>query len=59
MRFPFRLHSLLEPYAYRTPIGPLLFLLSGALSLLIALLTVGFQSWNTASTQPADSLRWE
>jgi putative ABC transport system permease protein len=50
---------LLEPYAYRTRISPLLFLLSGLLSLLIAWLTVSVQSWKAASAHPADSLRWE
>ncbi len=55
----YAMFRLLEPFAYRTRISPLLFLLSGSLSLLIAWLTVSVQSWKAAASHPADSLRWE
>jgi putative ABC transport system permease protein len=49
----------LKNFAYRTDINILIFVLSGLLVLAIALLTVSFQSIRAASTNPAESLRYE
>jgi len=49
----------LQNFAYRTNIQIGSFLLSGALALIIALLTVSYQSIKAATVNPADSLRYE
>ncbi|GAB5519351.1 MAG: ABC transporter permease [Rhodothermales bacterium] len=49
----------LEEFAYRTTLGPGIFLLAGGLALGIALLTVSYQAFRTASSNPADALRYE
>jgi putative ABC transport system permease protein len=49
----------LSNFAFRTSIGPGVFLLSGSLVLLIALLTVSAQSLRAARANPVDSLRYE
>jgi putative ABC transport system permease protein len=55
----FVMKKLLERYAYRTHIGVELFALSGLTALLIALLTVSYQTFKSARANPADSLRYE
>jgi len=49
----------LQNFAYKTDIKIWTFLLSGALAVIIALLTVSYQTIKAASTNPADSLRYE
>lgn len=49
----------LENFAYRIELGPLLFILSGAAVLAIALATLSFQSIKAALSDPVDSLRCE
>ena len=49
----------LKQFAYRISIGPVPFLIGGAIALLIALLTVSGQSIKTALSDPVDSLRYE
>jgi putative ABC transport system permease protein len=49
----------LEDYAYHIEIGPGVFLLTGVLVLLIALLTVSYQSTKAALADPVKSLRYE
>jgi putative ABC transport system permease protein len=49
----------LQNYAYRTTIGIWIFLLTGGLSLLIVLLSVGYQTLRAATANPVDSLRYE
>jgi len=49
----------LKNFAYRTALGPGVFLASAALALGIALLTVGGQAWKAASADPVKSLRFE
>ncbi len=49
----------LEGFAYRTDITFKVFLLSGLLALLIAGITVSFESFKAALTNPAESLRNE
>lgn len=49
----------LEGFAYRIEIGPGLFVLTGVLVVLIALLTVSYQSIRAALADPVKSLRYE
>ena len=49
----------LENFAYRTDISLWIFLLSGAFTLLIALLTISWQSYKAANSNPVESLRME
>jgi len=49
----------LNDFAYRTSIGLSTFVLAGALALLIAILTVSYQSIKAALANPVDSLRNE
>jgi putative ABC transport system permease protein len=49
----------LEDFAYRIELGPWLFILAGAAALLIALVTVSFQSIRAALANPVKSLRTE
>lgn len=49
----------LQNFAYRINIGLGIFITSGIIALVIALLTVSFHSINTAMANPIDSLRYE
>ncbi|MBN1940064.1 MAG: ABC transporter permease [Candidatus Aminicenantes bacterium] len=49
----------LERFAYQTGIGVEIFLLSGAVALVIGVATVGLQSWRAAASNPGDALRVE
>jgi putative ABC transport system permease protein len=49
----------LQDFAYRIDLGPGLFLLAGALALLIAAATVSTQAWRAARVDPASALRSE
>ena len=49
----------LENFAYRINLGWEVFVLSGGLALLIALLTVSGQAWKAARANPVDALRNE
>jgi hypothetical protein len=49
----------LQGFAYRTPIGIGVFLWSGLMGMLIAVLTVSFQAVRAARANPVDSLRYE
>jgi len=49
----------LENFAYRLPLSWWIFVEAGCIALGIALLTVSWQSWKTASSNPARSLRYE
>lgn len=51
--------SLLNRYAYRTNMGLLEFLLAGVMAYVIALITVSYQAFKAARTDPAHSLRYE
>jgi len=51
--------QLLAVYAYRTEIGIGIFLISGGLVLVMALMTVGYKSVRAALTNPVDCLRYE
>lgn len=49
----------LSTFEYRVPIGWLVFMVSGGISLTIAMLTIGHQTLKTASSQPAQALKYE
>jgi len=49
----------LQNFAFRINIGLWTFVLSATLALIIALLTVSYQSFKAAFANPADSLRYE
>ncbi|NER85389.1 MAG: FtsX-like permease family protein, partial [Leptolyngbya sp. SIO1D8] len=49
----------LERFAYKTSIGPLVFLYGGLAAIVIALLTVSFQSFRAAIQDPVKALRNE
>jgi putative ABC transport system permease protein len=49
----------LHNFAYRVSIGILTFLFAGIIAVIIALLTVSYQSIKAAVANPVDSLRYE
>lgn len=49
----------LENFAYKTEISWWIFALAGCIALLIALLTVSWQSWRAARRNPVEALRYE
>jgi putative ABC transport system permease protein len=53
------LNSWLSDFAYRTAIGIWPFITSAGLAVLIVLLTVSYQTFRAASTNPVKSLRYE
>ncbi|UCE42421.1 MAG: ABC transporter permease [Candidatus Aminicenantes bacterium] len=55
----YAMHKWLQNFAYRSSLNPLLFLLAGVLSLVIAALPVGYQAIKAAIADPISSLRYE
>ncbi|MFC1493143.1 ABC transporter permease [candidate division KSB1 bacterium] len=55
----FMMNRWLENFAYRTSIDISIFIFAGSLALLIALLTISFQTIKAARSNPVDSLRYE
>ena len=55
----FALHKWLENFAYKTGISWWIIGLAGIVSLVIALLTVSWQSWKAATKNPVEALRYE
>ncbi len=55
----FAMSSRLNTYEYRIPIGWQVFALSAGLAILVAVLTVSYQSIRAAVANPAESLRAE
>jgi putative ABC transport system permease protein len=53
------MHKWLQNFEYRINIGWFIFVLAGGLALLIALLTVSWQSYRAAGRNPVESLRYE
>lgn len=49
----------LESFAYRISLSPLIFVLSGFLALVVALLTVSYQAFKAARINPVESLKYE
>jgi len=52
-------HQWLSGFAFRIPISPLIFVGAGFSALLIAWLTVSYQSFKAANANPVNSLRYE
>jgi putative ABC transport system permease protein len=52
-------HQWLDGFAYRVTVSPLIILLSGIVAILVAWITVSFQSIKAATSNPVDSLRYE
>ena len=55
----FLMSQWLRDYAYKVSIGPLVFVFSAGLTLVIALFTVSYHSLKAALADPVDSLRYE
>ncbi len=55
----YAMHQWLQGFAYKVPINLLVFFYAGGVALLIALLTVSFESLRAAVGNPVDSLRNE
>jgi putative ABC transport system permease protein len=53
------MHNWLDTFAYRTSLTWWIFAFAGVLALFIAILTVTWQSWKTATTNPVKALRYE
>jgi putative ABC transport system permease protein len=49
----------LNNFAYKTEMSWWIFALSGIIALAIALLTVSWQSWRAATSNPVEALRYE
>ena len=55
----FSMNQWLEDFAYRISPGWISFISAAALSLVIAIITVSYQSYRAAVSQPVDSLKYE
>jgi putative ABC transport system permease protein len=53
------MHRWLESFPYKTNISWWIFAIAGISALLIALLTIGWQSWKAATRNPVEALRYE
>jgi putative ABC transport system permease protein len=53
------MNNWLDNFAYRTSLSWWIFILAVAGALLIALITVTWQSWKTAMRNPVEALRYE
>lgn len=52
-------HKWLENFAYKTDLNWWIFALAGLIAIVIALLTVSWQSWKAATRNPVEALRYE
>jgi putative ABC transport system permease protein len=55
----YAMHKWLENYAYKTTLSWWVFAVAGLTALIIALLTVSWQSWRAATRNPVEALRYE
>ncbi len=55
----YAMNKWLESFAYKTELSWWIFALAGVLALVIAVLTVSFQSWKAATRNPVEALRYE
>jgi putative ABC transport system permease protein len=55
----YAMNKWLENYAYKTEVKWWIIVLSGIIVLAISLLTVSWQSWRAATTNPVQALRYE
>jgi len=53
------MNNWIQAFPYRTTISPLVFVVSGVMVLLVALITVSYQTVRASRTNPVDSLRYE
>ena len=53
------MHKWLENFAYKTNLSIWIFCLGGVLALIIAVLTVSWQSWRASTRNPVEALRYE
>jgi len=53
------MYKWLQNFVYKTELSFWIFALTGFIVLGIALLTVSWQSWHSATRNPVDSLRYE
>jgi putative ABC transport system permease protein len=53
------MHKWLENFAYKTTLSWWVFAAAGVIAMLVALLTVSWQSWRAATRNPVESLRYE
>jgi putative ABC transport system permease protein len=55
----YAMYKWLQTFAYKTELNWWIFCLAGIIALVIALLTVSWQSWRAATRNPVDALRCE
>jgi putative ABC transport system permease protein len=55
----YAMNKWLENFAYKTDLGWWIFAVAGLLALIIALVTVSWQSWKAATKNPVEALRYE
>jgi putative ABC transport system permease protein len=55
----FAMNKWLQNFAYKTQLSWWIFAIAGLIALIIALLTVSWQSWRAATKNPVESLRYE
>lgn len=55
----YAIHRWLQNFAYKTELGWLVFAAAGGVALVVALLTVSWQSWKAATRNPVEALRYE
>lgn len=55
----FALHKWLQNFVYKTEIHWWVFAIAGAIAIIVALLTVSWQSWKAATRDPVEALRYE
>jgi ABC-type antimicrobial peptide transport system, permease component len=53
------MHQWLQNFAYKTELSWWVFALAGAVAVVVAVLTVSWQSWRAATRNPVESLRYE
>jgi putative ABC transport system permease protein len=55
----YAMHKWLENFAYKTDLSWWVFAAAGGMAMVIALITVSWQSWRAATRNPVESLRYE
>jgi len=55
----YAMHKWLENFAYKTELSWWIFALAGLLALVVAIVTVSWQSWRAATRNPVEALRYE
>lgn len=55
----YAMNAWLDNFAYRTSISVWIFILTGAIAILIALITVSWQAYRAANRNPVEALRYE